>query len=930
MNARKGLDTRRSVIIAILFGALVATAFGAAGCGDQMARMQQNQVKLQAMVAANARELATLSSQVHVSQDRIEEGFAGLEQDIRNTDARLAAVQSEQAQLHQTVAANDQNMNARLTQLTDNQASLRDGIAHVADIAQRTNTTVSTVARDQATLHQLVQNNKKELGESITTVANNQEQTHAGIHQLHQADQNLANLIATVTAKQEALQKLTEGNHEQLTGSLAALSTHQGQFRGEMGDLRSLTQTVAADVTALGNEQAALHDTVRANTATLVAGQGAIRDTLRTNNEVVAAGLTNLAVQQQDIGNNVTNLRENSDKLAADLATVASEQTALRQMVSNSTENLAAIAEGQGALQLSVGALDAKTTTLASDISSVSQQLSALDENVKAGNETLTSHTAALADGQRMIQTGLNTMTATTNQSALTVLAMGNRQGEMEQAMQAGIDRLTVETQQLASGQQTLDAALRDRSESLSSQLVNLTQKQQQMQSGLDTLTMTTGQVALDVLAIHDTQAGQGQAIASNQQQLVAKLDATAQNQQQIREGLDTITATTTQTALDVLTVSETQAGQAQAIQANQQQLVARLDATAQNQQQIREGLDTITATTTQTALDVLTVSEIQAGQTQTIEANQHQLVARLDATAQNQQQIRDGLDTITTTTTQTALDVLTVSEVQAGQTQTIQANQQQVVARLDAAAQDQQQIRDSLGTIGATTAQVALDVLAGHDSQVQQAQTLQAGQQAIAAELSTVTEGQQQVQGHLETITATATQVARDVVQVGENQGKLERAFETNRQELVARLTEIAQGQQEWLTRFDAAQANIEAMATGIASLEQRVMKLQGTLQSSLNDLNTLLDAKSQRQAQFEETVRQDVQSLGDSLVQLRDAQTGLQKRIQEMQSSSESQTEDLLSAIEQLQQKTDSNSALVPAEIKSSKAQPEQIPLP
>jgi methyl-accepting chemotaxis protein len=118
--------------------------------------------------------------------------------------------------------------------------------------------------------------------------------------------------------------------------------------------------------------------------------------------------------------------------------------------------------------------------------------------------------------------------------------------------------------------------------------------------------------------------------------------------------------------------------------------------------------------------------------------------------------------------------------------------------------------------------------------------------------------------------------------------------------------------------------------MATGIASLEQRVMKLQGTLQSSLNDLNTLLDAKSQRQNQFEETVRQDVQSLGDSLAQLRDAQTGLQKRIQEMQSSSESQTEDLLSAIEQLQQKTDSNSALVPAEIKSSKAQPEQIPLP
>ena len=207
MSARKGLDTRRSVTIAILFGALLAITFGAAGCGDQMARMQQNQVKLQAMVAANARELATLSSQIHVSQGRIEDGFASLEQNIQNTDARVATVQNEQAQLRQTVVSNDQNMNAKLAQLADNQASLRDGIAHVADIAQRTNATVGTVARDQATLHQLVQSHRKELVESITAVANNQQQTHAGIHQLQQADQNLANLIATDASPAQLIER---------------------------------------------------------------------------------------------------------------------------------------------------------------------------------------------------------------------------------------------------------------------------------------------------------------------------------------------------------------------------------------------------------------------------------------------------------------------------------------------------------------------------------------------------------------------------------------------------------------------------------------------------------------------------------------------------------------------------------------------------
>lgn len=1011
MNARKAIDTRRSVMIAILLSALLATTFGAAGCGEQMARMQDNQVKLQAMVAANSRELATLSSQVHVSQSEIEKGFAQLDGSIQNADARIAAVQSEQAQLRQTVVANDQNLNEKVAQLADNQASLRDGISHVADITQRTNATINTVAKDQATLHQLVRNMKNEMGDSLTAVASNQQQTHAGIDRLHQADRDLVDLIAAVTAKQDALQRLTQNHNEQLVGHLTTLSSDQGQLRNDVGDLRSLTQTVATDVTTIGNEQTTLHDTVTNNTAALAekiavvwanqsslqsvidrvadtadatasditamsqaqttmqqaqasrhealtgqlhsvvqnqdhlragingldekatashdrltalaSGQGAIQDTLRTNNDAVTAGLTSLANNHQDINNNVSALGERSDRLLTDLAAVAAEQTALQRVVSNSNENLASVAEGQTVLQRSVSNLDDKTTTVATDISSMSRRLTAVDESLKTNGETVvarltaladnqqglqaginqvderTSQVAAeqatmhqairshndasqgrmteLADNQRMIQTGLNTMTATTNQSALTVLAMGNRQSEMEQAMQSGIAGLAEQTQQLASGQQTLNEALRDRSDSLGGQMVALSQKQEQIQSGLDSLATTTSQVAAGVASVNDHQTDQSQAMQANQQQLVARLDATADAQQQIREGLDTVTATTTQTALDVLTVNDVQSRQLALAQANQQQLVARLDATVQGQQQINEGLDTITATTTQTALDVLTVNDNQIGQAQAAQANQQQLIARLDTTVQGQQQIKGALDSVAATTTQTALDVLT-----------------------------------------------------GNDSQVQQSRTLQAGQQTIVSELSTVAQDQQKVRAGLEAVAATTTQVAEDVVTVGDNQVKLEQAVEANRHELVTKLAEIAQGQQQWLTRFDAAQANIETMATSITSLEQRVAKLQGTLQNSLSDLTTLLDAKQQQRAQFEETVRSDVQFMGDSLVQLKDAHSGLEKQIQKMQSSSETRNEALLSAIEQLQRKADSGTAAAPVEMKSSKAQPKEIILP
>ncbi|NLT76248.1 MAG: hypothetical protein GXX98_06970 [Planctomycetes bacterium] len=564
------------------------------------------------------------------------------------------------------------------------------------------------------------------------------------------------------------------------------------------------------------------------------------------------------------------------------------------------------------------------------DVSTVSERLRTLDDSVRAGQEAAANQATALADNQRMIQAGLNTMTSTTNQGALTILTMANRQAEMEQTIQTGIAGLTAETRQLASGQQNINQAIRDRTESLNTQLAHLSQEQQQLRGGLDTLTATTSQVATDVLAIHDTQADQDQVIAANQQQLVARLDATTQGQQQIRDDLDTITATTTQVALDVLSVHENQAGQTQAMQNNQQQLVARLDATTQGQRQIGESLETIAATTTQTALDVLAVNDSQRQQIETAQANQQQLVARLDATTQGQRQIGENLETIAATTTQTALDVLTVNDSQRQQIETAQANQQQLVARLDATTQGQQRIGESLDTVAATTTQVARDVLAGNDSQSQQAQAIQAGQQTLASELATVAQGQQRMQGHLDTIAADTTQVAREVATVGDNQTRLEQAFETNRQELVLRLTQIAQGQQEWLARFDAAQANIETMATGIASLEKRVASLQGTLQDSLNDLNTLLDASQQRRAQFEETLRSDVQFMGDSLVQLRQAQSTLENQLQQMHNSSENQTEDLLTAIEQLRRRTETDAATAPGQIRSSKAQPEEILLP
>ena len=79
MERRRGPKTTRLVTVALLFCALAIPLFAVAGCGKQLARMEKNQVKLQAMIAANARELATVSSQLHTGQGKINESIQTLD-----------------------------------------------------------------------------------------------------------------------------------------------------------------------------------------------------------------------------------------------------------------------------------------------------------------------------------------------------------------------------------------------------------------------------------------------------------------------------------------------------------------------------------------------------------------------------------------------------------------------------------------------------------------------------------------------------------------------------------------------------------------------------------------------------------------------------------------------------------------------------------
>jgi hypothetical protein len=114
MERRRGLETRRLVTIVIFFCALAIPLFAVAGCDKQLARMEGNQIRLQAMVAANARELATISSQLDTGQGKINESIRTLDGDTQQVAANVASRRDEQRQFRDADHRDGKGLNRRI------------------------------------------------------------------------------------------------------------------------------------------------------------------------------------------------------------------------------------------------------------------------------------------------------------------------------------------------------------------------------------------------------------------------------------------------------------------------------------------------------------------------------------------------------------------------------------------------------------------------------------------------------------------------------------------------------------------------------------------------------------------------------------------------------------------------------------------------
>ena len=247
MHKPEGFETRRIATMSIVLCTAIALLAGA-GC-EQWARMEDNQIKVQAMVAANARQLATISSQLHTGHGKLNESLQDLDQDTQEVATGVLAVQDEQRQLQDALVTGNKQLNTRLTQFETNQHSLQGNLTQVVDVTGHTASDLTALAGEHTALHDTVRANQQELTKSLSAVADGQQRIQTGVTHLQQADEGLASDIAALADKQSAMH--------------TAMEQSQQSLRSAVDGVAGTTNRTAADVTGLAAGQSTMQETLR-------------------------------------------------------------------------------------------------------------------------------------------------------------------------------------------------------------------------------------------------------------------------------------------------------------------------------------------------------------------------------------------------------------------------------------------------------------------------------------------------------------------------------------------------------------------------------------------------------------------------------------------------------------------------------------------
>lgn len=235
MKMEKGFNVKGPFIRTILVMAIIAIGFGLAGCNEEMARIEDKQINLQAMVEANAQQIAALEARIEQNQQELRAELEDVQSNIRNVAANTAAVSKEQVKLLETVQNSNRQTTNKIALLDQNRNELQAGIEEVRDntrnVAADMAVDITNVKDEQARLYETVQSNSRQFTNNVAVIEQNQLQWQGKIEDLQGNIQQVTTRISTLGDDLLKLQDVLQSNIRELVSVMDLSGQEQLKFQ---------------------------------------------------------------------------------------------------------------------------------------------------------------------------------------------------------------------------------------------------------------------------------------------------------------------------------------------------------------------------------------------------------------------------------------------------------------------------------------------------------------------------------------------------------------------------------------------------------------------------------------------------------------------------------------------------------------------------
>ena len=120
--------------------------------------------------------------------------------------------------------------------------------------------------------------------------------------------------------------------------------------------------------------------------------------------------------------------------------------------------------------------------------------------------------------------------------------------------------------------------------------------------------------------------------------------------------------------------------------------------------------------------------------------------------------------------------------------------------------------------------------------------------------------------------------QATTSVEAIAHKQDSIENAVSGTYQESLHRLDAITEGQQLWVRKLDANEAQVNAMVANIGGLQQQVAAVLEMLNTCVQGLTDVLDSNNKHELKLEDTVNQNLTTAAELIYQIKANRASLQ----------------------------------------------------